>query len=294
MLTPHLHSQGKEHYARTRDGRSLFYQELSGPLDSSAPTVVFESGLAASRSFWGLVQPATAQFTKAVVYDRSGLGRSEYRPMPRSMENMASDLNDLLDQIGPGPFILVAHSGGGPIIREATAARPERIAGLVLIDAPDEGCLALFDKTFLLLEKVAHAASCALARVGLLSLFYRRLMAPLPREVRHDLRREGFTQKAMATRGAELKGLRNALNKYRYQAPILPNNPVTLISGAKADFGMSKRLRSAANAAHMLRAKLLHHGRHVLAKKSGHCVLLTEPDLIVNEIYKIIREQEYR
>ncbi|MDR6433343.1 pimeloyl-ACP methyl ester carboxylesterase [Brucella pseudogrignonensis] len=207
---------------------------------------------------------------------------------------MASDLNDLLDQLGPGPFILVAHSGGGPIIREATAARPERIAGLVLIDAPDEGCLALFDKTFLLLEKVAHAASCALARVGLLSLFYRRLMAPLPRDVRHDLGREGFTQKAMATRGAELKGLREALNKYRYQAPTLPNNPVTLISGAKADFGMSTRLRAAANTAHNLRAKLLPHGRHVLAKKSGHCVLLTEPDLIVNEIYKIIREQKYR
>ncbi len=291
MLAPRLHSQGIAKLAHTRDGRSLFYQELVGPHPGASPTVVFENGLAATRSFWGLVQPEVARFAKAIVYDRSGLGRSEYHHIARPVAQMAGDLNDLLDQLGPGPFVLVAHSGGGPIVREATAAKPERIAGLVLVDVPDEGCLPLFDKTFVVFEKAAHFVSCLLARLRLLSFCYRQLIAPLPSDVRRDLVREGFTVTAMRTRGAELKGLRSALEQYRHQPPILPAIPIALISGVKPDFGMSKRLRNAATVAHQRRAQQLRNARQVLATQSGHCVLLTEPALIVGVIKQMIDQQ---
>lgn len=281
-------TQGTPGLAPIRDGRELFYQTLPGPAEGQAPTVVFESGLAASRSFWGLVQPLVAQWTRAVVYDRSGLGRSPADARPRSMQRMADDLNDLLDHLGPGPFVLVAHSGGGPLVRAATAARPERIVGLVLADVSDEACELIFTPAFRRLEKFAHAASWLLARCGLLECCYRKAIAVLPEDVLADLRREGFSMPVMHTRGAELAGLVAALETYRNQPPVLPDIPLTVISGALADFGMSERIRAAANAAHAYRARQSPRGRHVLAERSGHGLILSEPALVAEEIARLL------
>lgn len=283
------HTQGSPGSARTRDGRALFLQELPGPVGGSGPVVVFESGLAASRSFWGLVQPLVGQWARAIAYDRSGLGRSPPDGEPRSVARMASDLNDLLDQLGPGPFVLVAHSGGGPIVRAACAARPERVTGLVLVDASDEACPVIFETSFIRLERFTHAASWLLARFGLLEACYRKPIAPLPPDVRNDLQREGFTMAVMRTRSAELAGLRDALVAFREHPPVLPDVPVTMISGALADFGMSRRLRDAANAAHRYRAAQSPQGRHVVAERSGHAVILTEPELVADEIHRVLK-----
>lgn len=286
--SPVASTQGAQGMGQTRDGRSLFYQELPGPAGCAMPTVVFESGLAASRSFWGLVQPLVAQCTRAVAYDRSGLGRSPRDPLPRTMDRMAGDLNDLLDHLGAGSFVLAAHSGGGPIVRAAAASRPERIAGLVLVDVSDEACPIVFERSFVRLEKVAHFASWLLARFGLLEACYRKPVAPLPADVRDDLRREGFTMEVMSARGAELAGLRGALEVFREHPPALPDIPVTVISGSLADFGMSRRIRDCANAAHRHRAGEARQGRHVVAERSGHAVLLTEPELVADEIHRVL------
>lgn len=279
-------SQGKAGTVRTGDERELFHQVLDGPNGAAAPTVVFESGMAASRSFWGLVQPLVARRARAVVYDRSGLGRSPPDGQARTVERMAADLNDLLDALGPGPFILVAHSGGGPIVRAATVVRPERVAGLVLADATDEGCVPIFRRSFRCLEKLAHHASCLLARLGLLEACYRKSLEPLPEDVRRDLHREAFSMDVMRTRGAELSGLVEAMGTWRDASPIMPDIPLTLISGARPDPGMSTRLREAMNAAHRSRAEQSLRGRHVLAHRSGHGLILTEPELVAQEVFR--------
>lgn len=251
---PHTpHRQGIAAHARTRDGRALFFTE-QGQSRAGRPTVVFEAGMAASRSWWALVQPPVAELTRTIVYDRAGLGRSPRDPGPRTLARMADDLNDVVDQRGAGPFVLVAHSGGGPIARAAIAARPERIAGPVLVEVPDEACDALFEPSFRRLERVAQRVTAALARLHLLHLFYRKAMTRLPAEARQALHREGFTVAAIRTRGAELAGLVAGMNAYRTQSPVLPDIPVTLISGALCDSGMSPRIRAAANAAHAYRA----------------------------------------
>ncbi|MFC5749582.1 alpha/beta fold hydrolase [Actinomadura rugatobispora] len=288
-----VHTQGTPGTAHTRDGRELFYMELPGPATETGPaprpTVVFEAGMAASRSFWALIQPQVAEWARAVAYDRSGLGRSPADIEPRTLERMADDLNDLLDHLEPGPFILVAHSGGGPIVRAATAAKPDRIAGLVLADATDEGCEPLFDPKFRRMERIAHRASVLLARLGLLKLLYRGQLAALPPDAKADMRAEGFTNTVMRTRGAELHGLVAATNRLRHDPLDLPRDiPVTTISGALADTGMPEKFRAAVNASHRDRAERSAHGRHVLARESGHALILTEPDLVAAEIRRLL------
>lgn len=285
------HTQGTSGWAPTRDGRELHYVELPGPPGVGAPAVVFESGMAASRSYWGLVQPAVGRWARAVAYDRAGLGRSAPDPQPRTLARLAGDLADLLDHLGPGPFVLVGHSGGGPIVRVAAAARPERIAGLVLVDVTDEACDLLFEPSFRRMEKVAQAGSSALARLGLLRLAYRGQIARFPADVQADLRAEGYTVAAMRTRGAELKGLVAGMEHLRdhpLDAPDLGDLPVTVISGTRPGDGMPARVRAAANASHAYRASRSAGGRHVLAANSAHLVPLTDPELIVEEIRRLV------
>ena len=79
-----------------------------------------------------------------------------------------------------------------------------------------------------------------------------------------------------------------ALETYRNQPPVLPDIPLTVISGALADFGMSERIRAAANAAHAYRARQSPRGRHVLAERSGHGLILSEPALVAEEIARLL------
>src|SRR6185312_16373565 len=82
------------------------------------PTVVLEAGLSCSHLDWCKVQPEVAKFARVCSYDRTGLGWSETGPSTRSSSQMVTELHQLLTNANiPGPYILVAHSFGGFIVR---------------------------------------------------------------------------------------------------------------------------------------------------------------------------------
>lgn len=110
---------------------------------TTAPTVVFESGLGEDTSTWSKVQPEVAKFARTAMYDRAGIGKSD--PLPgsqtRDMLTMARSLHTLLHSANiPGPYILVGHSLGGALIQIFAHMYPKEIAGLVLVD-PEDGRL---------------------------------------------------------------------------------------------------------------------------------------------------------
>jgi hypothetical protein len=98
---------------------------------------------------------------------------------------------------------------------------------------------------------------------------------------REDLRREGFTVAAIRTRGAELGALVAGMNQYRERSPPSPDIPVTVISGAPCDSGMSPRIR-------VYRADQARQGRHMIASASGHMVPVTEPELVSSEVRRMV------
>ncbi|WP_319944665.1 alpha/beta fold hydrolase [Nocardia macrotermitis] len=278
----------------TPDGRRLHTMVLAGPGDSEMPTVVFESGAAVNRSMWALVQPLVGEWARAIVYDRSGYGRSAPDPESRTLARMAADLGAVLDHFGPGPYVLVGHSAGGPIVRTTAAANPERIVGLVLVDPTEEGQDVLFHPVVRRLERVALAALRLGARLRVLPWFYRSTVTPLPPDARQDMRREGFTLQAMRTFTAQQRTNLDELAEYRDAPPDLGELPLTVISGGRGGNGVPRSQRPVLNALHAQRAARSSNGRHVVAARSHHYVLLCEPELVADEIHHLVEAAAHR
>jgi pimeloyl-ACP methyl ester carboxylesterase len=105
-----------------------------------SPTVVFENGLGDYSIDWALVQPQVSLFTRVCTYDRGGYAWSDPGPKPRSFSQLNLELRDALAKLGEqGPFVLVGHSYGGPVVRNFATTYPQDVVGLVFVDAAHEG-----------------------------------------------------------------------------------------------------------------------------------------------------------
>lgn len=257
-------------------------------LGTGTPTVVFEAGLGASRAMWGGVVPAVAERTRTIVYDRAGLGRSPAVPGPRDLEALVEDHLRLLASLGPGPFVLVGHSWGGPIVRVVASRVPDLVAGLVLVDQTDELCDLYFTP-----KSVSRSASAAkmlslLARLGVLKLIAKRTARHLPEPAASVMRTEDGTGAAAATQAAELVGSIDDMRRLLADPPVLPDVPVVVISGTKRSRTEPSGQREALVAAHKRRADEAPQGRWVEAAGSSHLVPLTEPDLVAAEVLRLL------
>jgi len=104
-----------------------------------SPTVILESGGGGGSSTqdWPLLA-RVARFTHALSYDRAGLGWSDPPPAPRTFNGMAGDLDALLAAAKESaPFVLVGGSFGGLLVQVYARLYPAKVAGAVILDAPD-------------------------------------------------------------------------------------------------------------------------------------------------------------
>ncbi len=102
---------------------------------AGAPTVLLESGYAASSVVWSKVQGLLASKYRVCAYDRAGYGFSDPGPEPRDGAAIARDLDQGLKAASlQGPFIVVGHSAGGLYVRLFTNRRWRDVIGMVLVD----------------------------------------------------------------------------------------------------------------------------------------------------------------
>jgi pimeloyl-ACP methyl ester carboxylesterase len=109
-------------------------------IGKGSPTVVVENGLGDFSFDWILVQREVEKFTRICTYDRAGYAWSDPGPKPRTFAQINLELRDALAKVGEkGPFVLVGHSYGGPVIRNFAQIYPKDVAGMVQVDAAFEG-----------------------------------------------------------------------------------------------------------------------------------------------------------
>jgi pimeloyl-ACP methyl ester carboxylesterase len=116
-------------------GRSLRVVR-AGPAGGD-PLILLEHGAFGCATDWAVVQARlAAKGLRSLAYDRAGLGHSQPGPKPRDGRAIVSDMACLLRELDEtGPLVLVGHSMGGLMIRLFALTHPERVVGMVLVDA---------------------------------------------------------------------------------------------------------------------------------------------------------------
>ncbi len=106
---------------------------------TGTPTVVMEMGSGEPAALFRPIQDKISELTQACTYDRAGIGWSEANLQLRTIPDRAAELYTLLTNASiPGPYILVAHSYGGLIVRRFFHDHPVDVRGLVLVDTAEE------------------------------------------------------------------------------------------------------------------------------------------------------------
>ena len=244
-------------------GRRLAVKDLG----QGTPAVVLEMGMAGTSQMFDRIAPRIAEWTRVIWYDRGGLGQSDPAPEPRTYRDRIEDLHTLLQNMKvPGSYVLAGHSMGGQLVRLYTAHYPRDVAALVLIDASHE-------------------------------TQFERLQAALP--AAKDGEHPWITEKR--------------LHRDRWKSPLnderidnvtsfeqmricgsLGNLPLTVITrgSAPADSGAPQEMIDAWEGVwwqlQCEQAALSTNSRHVIAEKSGHLINEDEPEIIIEEIHRII------
>jgi pimeloyl-ACP methyl ester carboxylesterase len=124
-------------------GRRLRLVRAGPP--SARPTIVLEHGAFGCAADWAVVQDRLAsKGLRSLAYDRAGLGHSDPGPAPRDGRAVVADLAALLRELDEvAPVVLVGHSMGGLMVRLFALTHPDRVLGVVLVDAVTPDVLKL-------------------------------------------------------------------------------------------------------------------------------------------------------
>jgi pimeloyl-ACP methyl ester carboxylesterase len=110
--------------------------------NAPGPTVVIEQGAGSPSILWWPVQSSVAAFARVCTYDRAGYLWSDWAGSGRGLQARVADLHAMLTAADiSAPYILVAHSFGGPVARLFAKTYPAEVAGMVLVDTPEEAVI---------------------------------------------------------------------------------------------------------------------------------------------------------
>ena len=177
--------------SRTVDvGGPVHYVDFGGP--DGAPTVVLVHGLGGSHLNWDLFAPLIRDRARVLALDLPGFGRSEPGGRRTTVHDNVAVLDRFLTEVAGTPAVLIGNSMGGMISILETAASPQSVNGLVLLDAAVPGPRRALDPL------VAFTfAVYAIPMVGERFLALRRKRSTPLRQVRDMLRLCGVDPDAL-------------------------------------------------------------------------------------------------
>jgi pimeloyl-ACP methyl ester carboxylesterase len=119
------------------NGLRVHYERMG----QGEPAIVLLHGFGASTFSWREVMDPLSAYGTVIAFDRPAFGLTE-RAMPPfdglnpyTPQFQVELVFGLLDELGFEQAVLVGNSAGGTIAGNAALARPERVTGLILVDA---------------------------------------------------------------------------------------------------------------------------------------------------------------
>lgn len=266
--------------------------------DPEGGLVLLEPGLGAGAASWGAVLDGLAAAggvgpLQVLAHDRAGYGASDPAGGPRDLGALVAELGAVVEAVPHRRLVLVGHSWGGPVVRTLAAAlvaQGREVAGVVLVDPADELADLYFTPTVEVMNRVQGHAMVLLDRVHLLHRLQRSATRGLPEAHREQAAASVATAAAARTVREEARHITRGLRHLRLDPPELDGVPLTVISGRRPE-GLGRRLRDELTAAHRERAAPrpgAGAGRFVAAERSGHLVPVDQPELVVEEILRLL------
>ena len=250
-------------------------------IGAGRPAVVFEPGGRGRSVSLEAARTAIARRTRVCSYDRSGTGWSDDGPSPVSVGDLVADLRRLQENTPiETPIVIVASSMGG-LVAEMFARRfPDRVAGLVLVDAATSEMLTAVN---------AACAGVRIARpIGVLRLLDSRPRVP-------------------AMLCAAIRGLPETIAQFDAAPPLRTDVPIVALSADTTDNlipvpwlipktvlqnttvrGLVERLHES----HQHLAARSTRGSWKLVRGSGHVIAEDRPDEIVDAVAGILTRQK--
>jgi len=266
-----------------------------------SPTVILESGLGGPALQWALVQKRLQNTTQVCSYDRAGLGWSDVGPAPRTSQQMVDELYTLLHKAGiHGPYVLVGHSLGGFNVRLFAHEYPSETAGIVLVAGGNENDIARMPPEYMKIEQSnlqSDRLFIALTRFGITRIVgnmgllssYTSLLSKFPPDLEKEFIALTFDRpQYWATAHAEL----SALNESRAQVAStgsLGDLPLVVLSGSPDVSRLSpsfpvEQIRKIFQDLQVELAGLSSRSTHVVCDTCGHCIPMTDPEIVVDAI----------
>jgi pimeloyl-ACP methyl ester carboxylesterase len=262
-------------------------------IGAGRPAVVFEPGGRGRSVSLEAARTAIARRTRVCSYDRSGTGWSDDGPSPVSVGDLVADLRRLQENTPiETPIVIVASSMGG-LVAEMFARRfPDRVAGLVLVDAATSEMLTAVNAAADRQTRVEVNAACAGVRIarpiGVLRLLDSRPRVP-------------------AMLCAAIRGLPETIAQFDAAPPLRTDVPIVALSADTTDNlipvpwlipktvlqnttvrGLVERLHES----HQHLAARSTRGSWKLVRGSGHVIAEDRPDEIVDAVAGILTRQK--
>ena len=254
------------------------------------PTVVLDYGLEGSYLDWYRVQPEVARFTRVCSYDRGGYGWSDASPKRRVPSMMVEELHTLLAKAGEKPpYVLVGHSFGGFDALMFAHKYREETAGVVLVDGshPDEP-LPFYWRTRLRYRMMQFAMPLGLPRWRRWCGVGSPEIAPIKRAITCSSQFYGAAYKQRVA-------FPDCANEIRNLGP-LGDLPLVVIARDPERSLINPRDSTSAdreqhwNKLQQKLAELSSDATYLVAKGSGHDIPAQRPDVVVNEIQRVIEK----
>jgi pimeloyl-ACP methyl ester carboxylesterase len=262
---------------------------------AGAPGVLIEaSGLGIALQS-AAVQRALATTQRVCGYDRAGLGWSDSSPYPATAKALEQDLEQLLARLHlPAPLILVASSAGGLSIELYAREHPERVAGLVWVDALSGDALDRVPEIHRLQRSACLARDAAW--LGVI-----RLIDPLHLQSAVD--EEAARAAALTYRRRTLAAVCSMTQSFDASAEQLRQAPdlqsaipvIILVHGEPRDIDPAASAAALADlepkwrAAQTQFAKRFTRSKLMVVEHSGHLIVSERPDAVVNAVREVQR-----
>lgn len=291
--------------------------ELTAPTHSSSPVLVFIHGWLLSRSYWQPLIERLAPNYQCLIYDLRGFGDSqpkrgkvsrkgsnlnaevpdEFEAVKRSpasytLAAYAKDLGILLDKLGIEQAWLIGHSLGGSIALWGAFLLPDRVKGVICLNAG--GGIYLkeeFERFRAVGQRLVERRPRWLLYVPLIELLFMR--AQVARPIARRWARQRIIDFIVAHPEAALQALLDSTTEAEvHRLPQIVSKlvqPVYFIAGTKDTVMEPKYVRHLASF-HNLFGEC---GDNVIEIPGcGHIAMVEQPDAIANEIHKILAERE--